>query len=664
MTSRPATPRYWHGPAAVVFFLAGQCLAFAQWDSPAPDLHRFRIRLYEAALEMKIDAQQEQRSLQGSRTRREHLYAEQSLNLDLRGSVYHPNLLEFRLQPQFGLSYQSVLLDASGGTRESIRLLQRYHADLQVLKQKPVATSVYAERDRTFRDFDFFSRAQVDSLRYGAGTGYSAGAVPFTLTYQHLRQTVADNLLRNLEDREDSVTLSAGRQRDRASQSRFTYQLSRFDHRELGVSTSAGTNHNINLQDTANWGPGPKFVLQSNASYILTDESGRNSTDQSFTLSENLAAQHAHHLGSNLSYNFNQRSYRQVSDQGQEAGIGLTHQLYESLFSRLAVLARTQNLHGPGSTLDSRRAGTSLAENYTKRLGTWGRLSVSGELRLDHEQRQSTGQLILVADESHALTDGTATFLRQPQVRNVTAVTDAKGRRYTELLDYLLVPQGLLMEIRRVPGGLIPSGGGVLVSYTADAPPSGNFTTYGRALQVRVDLFGDLLAVYGRVNLVDNTGAKFLVLQNVSDRVAGTELKWNWLRAGAEHEDFQSNLSPFRTQRLFESLTYESSNRTSLSVDFSQSWIQFPGVARSRRNTSLIARCHTQLTPYLQFQLEGGARREIGRDFDQRLTTLRSQLNFNYGRLVAELGYEYEKESYFLDRRLKHYLFFHAKRTF
>ena len=665
MKIRPATSGQWQGPAASIFFLAGPCLALAQWNNPAADLGRFRIRLYETALEMKIDAQQEQRSLQeGALFRREHLFVEQSLNLDLRGYAYHPNLLEFRLQPQLGLSYQQVRFNSSGGNRGDIRFLQRYHADLTVLKQKPFVTNLYADRDLTFRDFDFFTRAQVRSLRYGVNSGYTATQLPITVSYLHLQQSVDDSLRHTLEDREDSFTLNAGYQHGPNSPTGFTYQLSRFDRRETGAATTAGTRHNASLQNTSSWGRNLQTVLQSNATFLLTDVRGYDRANQSFTVNENLAMQHAHRLGSNLNYNFNQRSYSQVNGQDQQAGIGLTHQLYESLASRVTLTGLTQKLHSPTSTLDTRRAGTGLAETYTKRLGTWGRLSVAGELRLEHEQRQSSGQFILLADESHALTDSSAVFLRQPNVRSVTAVTDAKGRHYTELLDYLLIPQGLLMEIRRVPGGLIPNGGAVLVSYTADAPPGGSFTTYGRLLQVRVDLFGDLLSVYGRVNLIDSTGAKFLVLQNSSDRVAGADLKWGWLRAGAEYEDFQSNFSPYRTQRLFEILTYEPGPDTSLSLDFSQTWMQFPGVARNRQNSSVIARYRTNLFHFLRYSLEGGVRREAGRDFDQQLTTLRSQLNFNYGKLTAELGYEYEKASYFKERRLKHYLYFHATRRF
>lgn len=664
MKPSPAIFQGWGGRAAVIFFLAGPVSGPAQWDNAAADPGRFRLKLHEAALVMSIEAQQEQRSLQGKPNRREHLFAEQSLNLDLRGSLYHPNLLEFRLQPQLGLSYQRLLLSPATSTRASTRMLQRYHADAQLLKDKPFATSAYVDRDRTYRDFDFFTRAQVDSLRYGGSTGYNALPLPVTVSYQHLEQTITGGLIRDLQDREDNLNLDASHQRSHDGLTRFAYQLNRFDRRERGVSLSAGTTHNVSLSDSASWGKDRPTLLQSNATYTATKVRHLDRADENFRWNENLVMQHAHHLGSNLNYNFSQRSYGQVNDREQNVGISLTHQLYDSLASRLQASGVTQNLHDPASTLDTRHAGTSLSETYTKRLGSWGRLSLVGELRLDRELRKSTGQFIQVADESHVLTDGSAIFLRQPNVRNVTSVTDTRGRHYTEILDYLLVPQGTLMEIRRLPGGLIPDGGTVLVTYMANTPPSGSFTTYGRALQVRLTLFDELLAFYGRLNRTDNTGAKFLVLQNVYDRVAGAELKWGWLRAGAEYEDFQSNFSPFRSQRFFESLTYEHSPGSWLSVEFNQTWIQFPSLARDRRNYSVIARYRTQIFSFLQYSLEGGRRRESGHDFDQQLTTLRSQLNFNYGQLAVDLGYEYEKESYFLDRRLKHYLYLHAKRRF
>ena len=213
MKPSPAIFQGWGGRAAVIFFWAGPGLGLAQWENPVARPGRFNLALHEAALVMRIEAQQEQRSLQGKPNRREHLFAEQSLNLDLRGSFYHPNLLEFRLQPQLGLSYQRLLLSPATSTQASTRMLQRYHADAQLLKGKPFATMVYADRELTFLDFDFFTRAQINSLRYGGSTGYTALPLPVTLSYQHLEQTITGGLIRDRRDKEDNLNLDASHQR-------------------------------------------------------------------------------------------------------------------------------------------------------------------------------------------------------------------------------------------------------------------------------------------------------------------------------------------------------------------------------------------------------------------------------------------------------------------
>ncbi|MBI2516957.1 MAG: hypothetical protein HYV95_08580 [Opitutae bacterium] len=662
MSTRPANAVLPGLAALVVFFSAGAGPARAQGEIPDDDFRRFRIKVHEIALEMKLDGQYEQRRLRDELTQRDHLFAETSLNVDLRGSIYHPNLLEFILRPQFGLSYQRVRLDPPGDNRENTRPLQRYHVDVSVLKAKAYATHLFADRDLTFRDFDFFNRAQIDSHRYGGSTGYNAGPVPLTLSYLRTREEVTGGLIHRLRDKEEILSLGASHLRGHAGQTKLAYELNRFERGEEGSVFTAGTNHSATLLDNVSWGRNRKGELQSALLFTRTED--RTRADQFFTLNENLSQEHARRLTSNTHYAYNHRRSGETDEQAHEGTFSLTHQLYTSLTSHLQFQGLSQELRSPGSRLAIDRVGAGLAESYTKLLGSWGRLSLAGDLRVDQEHRESAGQLIMVADEAHVLADGNPVFLLQSDVRGVTRVTDGRGRAFAELLDYTLVSHGALLEIRRVPGGLIPNGSTVLVSYTAAAPPAGRFTTYTRMLQVRLELFDNLLAVYGRVNQIDNTGARFLVLQNITDRTAGAEFKWGWLQISGEQEDFQSNLSPFRSQRLSETLTYDGSTGTLLSLELNQHWLSFPGTGRSRHNTSAIARWHARPYAFLLFTLEGGVRRETGRDFDQRLTTLRSLVNFDYGKLNFDLGYEYEKESYLTDRHLKHYVFFRGNRKF
>ena len=648
--------------ATGIFFLQALASVFAQSSNPTDNLRMFSLKLYESSLEMKVENQREQRSLRDISLQRDYFFAEQSVGLVLRGSVYHPNLLEFRLQPQFGISYQRVTLDPPGATRQTTRALQRYHLDASVLKEKAYATTLFADRDTTFRDFDFFNRARVDSLRYGGSTGYRAGRLPVTASYLHSEEKVRGGLLRDLQNSDENLTIDASHTRGKIGRTNFSYQVNRYHRSESGGVTTSGTNHSASLFDSENWGKDRRAELQSSAFYNRLDDRTRSA--RSLAVMENLSLEHAHRLTSSLHYAFNQRRAGVVDNDAHDGSAALTHQLYESLTSRLQLQGVRLNSHSPESTFGSSRWGLGLDENYTKRLGAWGRLNLGGNIRLDQERRESTGQWHVVAEESHTLSDGITSFLRQPNVQTVSTVTDLLGRVFAETLDYVLIGQGALTEIRRVPGGLIPNGGTVLVNYTAATPPAGGFTTLGRSLQVRLELFDRLFAVYGRINLIENSGEKFLVLQNVNDRVAGTELQWKWLQAGAEYQDFQSNLTSYRSQRLFQTLAFEYKQDTTLALDFNQSLIHYVDAGLTRRNYSVICRYRTRPFSFLVYSLEGGVRRETGRGFNQYLTTVRSTLEFDYGQLAVNLGYEYEKESYLADRHQKHYFFMRAKRKF
>jgi hypothetical protein len=303
-------------------------------------------------------------------------------------------------------------------------------------------------------------------------------------------------------------------------------------------------------------------------------------------------------------------------------------------------------------------------ENYTKRLPAKSRLTLGYGIRLDREQRETTGQVLSVVDEPHALTDGVTVFLNQPNVVRVIAVTDPAGIPYSESLDYMVLTLGAQTEIRRVPGGRIPNGGSVLVDYTAAAPPSDAFTTLFQSGRVRLDLFDRFLALYGRITDMSNYGGESLVLQEITDKIVGVEHSFRFLRVGAEYEDYQSNLNPYRAVRAFQTFTFEHSDRFFLSLDFTESKTTYPNDGLTQRIAGFIGRLRARVAYPLFVTLEGGRRRERGRGLDLDQTTARTALDFAYGQLTANAGYEFLEETIIGEHHVKHYYYLRAKRNF
>jgi hypothetical protein len=344
----------------------------------------------------------------------------------------------------------------------------------------------------------------------------------------------------------------------------------------------------------------------------------------------------------------------------------LRHQLYESLNSTLDAHGQAFSSSGAGTALDTTRYGIGLNENYTKRLGKWGRITLGYGGLLDQEHRDTLGQTLFIVGESHTLNDGVITFLNQPKANLMSIqVWDAAGNvRYRELLDYLILPHGERTEIKRVVGGQIPNGGTIRVDYTAVSQPSDSYTTVAHQFQVRLDFFNGLLGLYGHVNRQDNYGGKSLVLENINDKVAGLDVNWRWLRAGAEYQVFDSNLSPYHSTRLFQNFACQPSPNTTLSLDVGQTWVTFTGVNRDLTTYHAIARARMQITPALSLNTEGGLRFQEGKGYDQQLVTTRANLEFKSGKLAVQAGYEYEDEAFLGELRLRHFFFLRAKRTF
>ncbi|MBI3885735.1 MAG: hypothetical protein HY302_08425 [Opitutae bacterium] len=620
------------------------------------------MKMAEAAAQLNVEAQSDERTTRGEASRRDYVFVESVLGLDVQGSVYHPNLLEFLLQPEFGASWQTLKLDPPGGRRQSVTSLQRYHARLGLLREKAYATHLFAERGRTHRDLDFFSRARVDSLRYGGHTGYTAGRVPVALDALHLAETVTGGLGRATEVASDTFTFNASHAEQPSHETEFSYELNSYRREEAGNAPTAGTSQSANLLDRLAWGTDDWATLNSTA--LFNRLSSTTSKTRSLTLQENLALAVRPDVTVQGHYAFGDHGSEVVASRSHEGRASVRHQLYESLTSTLAVQGATSTVRGGGATLAADRVGVTVEESYTKRLPAEGRLSLSASWRGDQQRRTTTGERLFVSDEVLTLTDRRPSFLLQPGVVAVGQVTDVLGVAFAETLDYVLVVQGALTEIRRVPGGRIADGGQVLVDYTAAVPPSDRFATVMQFYQVRLDLFDGLVGLYGRLNLTDNRGGKSVVLQNLAGQVVGAEIRWRWLQAGVEHERLDSNLSPFRSTRVFQSSTFELGPSSTLSLDLELNQTAFPDTGRTRESRNAIGRYRRQLAAFLTCELEGGLRRERGPGFDQDRVAARAALNYAYGKLVLNFSYDYEDENLVGELRRRQHVLLQIKRTF
>jgi sugar lactone lactonase YvrE len=525
---------------------------------------------------------------------------------------------------------------------------------MSVLKEKPYALTLNADKDHNFRQYDFFNRTSVDSQRYGGRSGYAARPLPFSVSFNHLEEDVWNTTRPTLLN-ETTLAFDMSNERQRNAKTTWSYNYDQYNRQELGIPLEKGTYHTVSVLDTENFGKNDRLKL--NSSLFFHQLESQAVKNRNLNLQEHALMEHSKTLQSDYQYSFNNQSAGSTDSLGHNAQVGLRHRLYESLTSAIDLHGFKQDSTSPEASLGTTRYGVSVNESYTKKLGWEGRLSLGYSGRFDREQRASSGQSIFIMHEPHTLTDGVITYLNQPRVVvGSIQVTDPNGKAYQLLLDYVVLEHGELTEIRRAPGpSQIPNGGAVLVDYRVQVQPSDQFTTLGNQIHFRLSLFKDLLGLYGRLNLVNNRGGKMLVLQNISDKVLGADFSWRWARAGAEYEIYDSNLAPFRTKRLFQTLSFEPGSASSLNFNFDQTWTTFSETGIHRASYSFISRYRNRLSSHLSWSVEGGLRLDRGPGFDQTLLVGRTGLEYSRGQLTVKLGYDFQDQDYLGEKRQRHF---------
>jgi hypothetical protein len=219
--------------------------------------------------------------------------------------------------------------------------------------------------------------------------------------------------------------------------------------------------------------------------------------------------------------------------------------------------------------------------------------------------------------------------------------------------------------IERLIGSRIGTNAVVHVSYSAAGSPSGSYQTIGEGAEIRFELWQNLAGIYARVNLSLNNAPKDLRVQEVTSYTFGTDLTWQWLRAGAEYIIYDSTQSKYRSARFFQSLTWRPDPESTLGIDFTEAWIDYVNANRQEENFQAITRYHRALTHRLGFDIDAGVSYRNGEGVNQLLATVRPAIKYTLGKLTLDAGYNYEYELFLnSEERQKHMFFLRMKRFF
>lgn len=579
-------------------------------------------------------------------------------------------LLTYSMLFEPGYVWQDRTSNGKGVASDELILNGTFRAN--VLQIKPYATTLSYSRSREEAKYGFFSTAIVDSQSWGATTGYRDGPVPVEVSFGQSREDSTDF---NQKTVTDQTMLSLRAHNDRANQdtTQLDYQFSQFDRTTKGPGYRFSTENTYNYVSLTDLEHFEQSDLKSSARVSAADS--QTSSPLDLNLDVNYTVEHGAGLHSYYDYSFS-RFTGDNSDSFQNYAVaGIRDQLYESLNSSFEVHGSQLSSDGPGSTFDSQSVGTTVSVDYTKHLGGWGRLYLDNSTSYNFTEQQTSGSQAQIDNESHVVATNGIVILSQPRNTAVIRVTDASSNPL-QPGDYTLIQatDPWRIQINSLGPSHIQPGATILVTYTVQTNPSGNYSTFANQSQIRLTFWHDWLGIFTRYSFADtDTSSKALLLQNDKLFEAGVDFSWRGLALSAIYQDERSTFYKNRSYNLSESYSMNVLSHSTVGVDLNQQWNinsspslgGQPAMPDQHMDFyNFMARYEWHPLPRLTWSSQIGYQRQQGFGLDQNLFAARTYLNWMVGRLEFNLGCQYENQKLPQETRSREFVFLRGRRSF
>jgi len=504
---------------------------------------------------------QEQRSKVGAgRTKSEENIFEESVRIELDGSVYHENFLEFTLAGLFGLLQQDFSETFSGVERTSgdDGDILEFDFEGDFLKKKMYPGSVYARRYRSLEARPFLSSLETTTTSFGFHWQYVDPKTPTSLQFNRtiVELDPLDEIERDGRQENSSLRFETAYRFSDTNVLSFRYDRESVDEQPFELQYDSDE---LTLSDRLNFGEDKRHRLDSELTYF--DQRGTFDIRRT-RWRENLRLEHTESLRSWFQLEYLDRTQGSLSgvppigERSWYVSGTVEHELYQSLLSRLFLFGQQQDFD---SDLEIKRYGLQPSLDYRKK-NPLGVLWATYLFRLEKEDREGTGRRLEAIDERHTFADPEAIVLSNTNVvvSSIVMTAEDKTTLYRAGRDFRVRLAGDKVEIERVPTGNIRDRETVLIDYVYVF--GGDFTleTLSHNVTVRQDFRGGLSPYYRlrrQDQEVDPRGASGVQPEDITAHIYGTEFRRGALHMLAEYEDHDSTVSPFTALRL--SLDYK-----------------------------------------------------------------------------------------------------------
>jgi hypothetical protein len=423
------------------------------------------------------------------------------------------------------------------------------HINSALFPKKPITLGVFANFDQMYDTRENLTDIKTDGKSLGSFLAIGNKFAPLSFDYSqnewHQKELQTDrnfNYLQNIFNARVSKTF---RKNDR---NELLYSHREYSRQDYNLSPVFNIADNLELHNNYYIDSAKKSRLSSN---IVGISQRGIDTFKQVHASEGFFYNLPHNFTLNTNYSFYYVTRPTQDVRQHDLNVNLGHQLYESLYTGVS---------GDLSYVDQteyKEQILNLGVNilYNKKILRKGLLSVSYNYNRLHDKRQSKDELLQVVSEPYLLNDNEVVMLKLPFVDlSTVTVKDVTGFYYQKDSDYVLIQRNNYLEIRRIPGRLIPNNGTVYVSYTATQPGNSKYDINLNSFSIDISFFRRLIGVYYKIYNTDyvnveNVGGQFL--NYLTNEYYGVRSEYKFVSAGAEVNNYRSSLYPYRMLRYF-----------------------------------------------------------------------------------------------------------------
>lgn len=618
-------------------------------DRAGGDERRFlKIDSPSVGAAVKYEFNRDERNVSGVKTVDTSHTVTERLELNSKGYLYHPALLQFGVKcaPEFTQSFKAYSDNSGDKGSDGSSFRPNYQLNATLLSQKPYTLSLFSQHleAQSWASYTGITTTLTDS--YGADLSLKYSLFPTTLGFSK-SNAEQQGYYRSSNDWEEFHLLT--RHSDKISgESSLSSTYSANRQETNNVSTTIKTFNTI-VNNQLKLLQDERLKLASNLQY--THQDATTSRTNSFFVNEQLDWRHLPTLQSQYLYNYRRVTTATSANYWHSLDARVTHTLYENLTTVAGVSGILNDADG-GS---QKTASGMLSTDYRRRLGTWGNLGVTAGLNEQYSHRSGTAGTVQVSNEPHTLSVGNDTYLNQADVILTTiTVTNSSGAViYVNGIDYRIDQIGRSTRISRLPLGSIADGQLVLISYgyTRSAGFDDQLLTqqYGTTL----DLFRTLFLSYRylQANQTILSGPPPDRLNNSRIHLATARFDEGWGESAFTYEDAVSNsdlsYTRWEASQWFR-LRYSNWLQANLRGYYGET--SYRSIDDLRKTFGGTTGAYWSPLPWLKFTLEGYLERVEGRLQRSINGGGRADAEASYRLWTAKVSYKYSDQNDLVSR--------------